>query len=145
MIELLARIECLHESQFRVQAQRRFKTDEVQVVYYCSVESDSTTVFTIRASRRDQSVRRFLLAGKPGHVGDFQNNWLVGARGGYYLTKNFEVAGNYSWSNHFQPKNDDVTAALAGAAGLPQGRVRANIWEAEFSYNLQPKASLVIP
>src|SRR5437870_8256709 len=69
-------------------------------------------------------------------VGDFQNNWLAGVRGGYYVTKNFEIGGNYSWSNHFQPKNDDVASALAGAAGLPQGRVRANIWEAEFSYNL---------
>jgi len=72
----------------------------------------------------------------PFSVGDFQNNQLLGARGGFYITSNFEIGGNYSWSNHFQPKNKDVASALAGAAGMPQARVRANIWEAEFSYNL---------
>ncbi|HLH30598.1 MAG TPA: outer membrane beta-barrel protein [Terriglobia bacterium] len=76
----------------------------------------------------------------PNSVGDFQNNQLLGVRGGYYVTKNFEIGGNYGWSNHFQPKSTDVASGLAGAAGLPQSRVRANIWEAEFSYNLSKRS-----
>jgi hypothetical protein len=71
----------------------------------------------------------------PNSVGDFQNNQLLGVRGGYYITSGFEIGGNYSWSNHFQPKSTDLASALARAAGFPQGKVRANIWEAEFSYN----------
>jgi hypothetical protein len=71
----------------------------------------------------------------PDAVGDFQNNQLLGVRAGYYITSGLEIGGNYSWSNHFQPKSTDFASALAGAAGLPQGKVRANIWEAELSYN----------
>jgi hypothetical protein len=66
---------------------------------------------------------------------DFQNNQLLGVRGGYYITPSFEIGGNYSWSNHFQPNNSNAPSALAGALGFPQPRVRANIWEAEFTYN----------
>lgn len=71
----------------------------------------------------------------PNSVGDFQNNQLLGVRGGYYIDSSIEIGGNYGWSNHFQPKSSDVASGLAGAAGFPQGKVRANIWEAEFSYN----------
>src|SRR5262249_18080199 len=39
------------------------------------------------------------------------------------------------WSNHFQPSRDNLSSALAGAAGFPQGKVRASLWEAEFTYN----------
>jgi hypothetical protein len=60
---------------------------------------------------------------------------LLGVRGGYYLTPKLEIGGNYSWSNHFQPKGDAVAPSFAGDLGFPQGKVRANIWEGEFSYN----------
>jgi Outer membrane protein beta-barrel domain len=68
-------------------------------------------------------------------VGTFQNNQLLGVRGGYYLTPGFEVGGNYSWSNHFQPTSASLGSSFAGSLGFPQGTVRANIWELEFSYN----------
>ena len=68
-------------------------------------------------------------------IGTFQNNQLWGVRGGYYITHGFEVGGNYSWSNHFQPNNSVALSNAAGALGFPQGSVHANIWEAEFSYN----------
>ena len=65
----------------------------------------------------------------------FQNNQLLGVRGGYYFTPAIEVGANYSWSNHFQPKNSAPPSAFAGQLGFPQGKVRANIWEGEFTYN----------
>src|SRR5262249_45134502 len=68
-------------------------------------------------------------------VGEFQNNQLLGVRGGGYITKSFELGGNWAWSNHFQPNSENTTAALAGDVGFTQDKVRANIWEAEFSYN----------
>jgi Outer membrane protein beta-barrel domain len=68
-------------------------------------------------------------------VGSFKNNQLLGVRGGGYITKSFELGGNYAWSNHFQPEDSNAPAAFAGALGFPQGKVRANIWEAEFTYN----------
>src|SRR5262249_4712618 len=77
----------------------------------------------------------FYWPGSAGSIGDFQNNQLLGVRGGYYITPNFEIGGNYGWSNKFQPKDTNARAAFAGAAGFPQPRVRANIWEVEFSYN----------
>jgi hypothetical protein len=67
--------------------------------------------------------------------GSFQNNQLLGVRGGYYVTERFEVGGNYSWSNHFQPRSSAAGPSLAGTLGFPQGKVRAHIWEFEFSYN----------
>src|SRR5881296_1318949 len=76
----------------------------------------------------------------PNSVGDFQNNQLLGIRGGYYVTSGFEIGGNYGWSNHFQPKSTDVASSFAGAAGFTQGIVRANIWEAEFSYNFAKRS-----
>src|SRR5262249_971660 len=74
----------------------------------------------------------------PSHAGgfdSFQNNQLLGVRGGYYITPNLEIGGNYSWSNHFQPKSSAIGPSFAGQLGFPQGKVRGNIWEAEFSYN----------
>jgi len=67
--------------------------------------------------------------------GSFQNNQLLGVRGGYYITPAFELGGNWSWSNHFQPNSSAAAPGLAGVLGFPQGTVRANIWEIEFAYN----------
>jgi len=78
----------------------------------------------------------------PDSTGDFMNNQLIGVRGGYYVTSGFMIGGNYSWSNKFQPKPTDPAGALAGAVGFPQNRVRANIWEVEFSYNFGPTSLL---
>jgi hypothetical protein len=77
----------------------------------------------------------FYWPGSNDEVGSFQNNQLLGVRGGGYVTKAFELGGNYAWSNHFQPKTSNPAAAFAGALGFPQGAVRAHIWEAEFTYN----------
>ena len=77
----------------------------------------------------------FYWPGDNNGVGKFQNNQLLGVRGGGYITPNFELGGNWAWTNHFQPKSSNEAAALAGDLGFPQGRVRANIWEAEFTYN----------
>ncbi len=67
--------------------------------------------------------------------GRFMNNQLLGVRGGGYITHNFELGGNYSWSNHFQPNNSNTGGNLAGLLGFPQGAVRANLWEVEYTYN----------
>src|SRR5262245_11657289 len=40
--------------------------------------------------------------------GRFMNNQLLGVRGGGYITPNFELGGNYSWSNHFQPNSSNT-------------------------------------
>jgi hypothetical protein len=77
----------------------------------------------------------FYWPGNNSGVGKFQNNQLLGVRGGGYITKGFELGGNWAWTNHFQPKSTNVPAALAGAVGFPQGATRAQIWEAEFTYN----------
>jgi len=68
-------------------------------------------------------------------VGRFLNNQLLGVRGGFYITPELELGGNYSWSNHFQPDHSNVAANFAGALGFTQGAVRGNLWEAEFTYN----------
>ena len=65
----------------------------------------------------------------------FQQNQLLGVRGGYYVTHDFEVGGNFAWANHFQPKNGLGPSTFAGDLGFPQGKSRAYIWEPEFSYN----------
>jgi hypothetical protein len=67
--------------------------------------------------------------------GRFINNQLLGVRGGGYITHNFELGGNYSWSNHFQPNDSNTAANLAGALGFPQAAVRSNLWEVEYTYN----------
>jgi len=68
-------------------------------------------------------------------VGDFLNTQLLGVRGGGYITKNFELGGNWGWINHFQPNHSNIASSFAGDLGFPQGTVRANIWESEFTYN----------
>jgi Outer membrane protein beta-barrel domain len=68
-------------------------------------------------------------------IGDFKGNQILGVRGGGYVTDHFEIGGNYNWNNHFQPRNANPAASLAGNLGFPQGAVRANLWEAEFTYN----------
>lgn len=77
----------------------------------------------------------FYWPGNNNAVGQFSNNQLLGVRGGGYVTPSFELGGNYSWSNHFQPSNSNTAASLAGELGFPQGSVRMNLWEAEFTYN----------
>jgi len=68
-------------------------------------------------------------------VGEFKNNQLLGVRGGGYVTKDFEIGGNYAWNNHFQPKDSNIPSAFAGGLGFPQGTVRTNLWELEFTYH----------
>jgi hypothetical protein len=68
-------------------------------------------------------------------VGEFHQGQLLGVRGGAYISSGFEIGGNYSWNNHFQPRDSDLSSAFAGSLGFPQGAVRANIYEVEFSYN----------
>ena len=63
------------------------------------------------------------------------NTQLLGVRGGGYVTQAFEIGGNWSWNNHFQPKPENTTAAFAGDLGFPQAHVRSNLWEVEFTYN----------
>jgi opacity protein-like surface antigen len=77
----------------------------------------------------------YIWPGGNDQVGDFMNTTLLGVRGGGYITKGFEVGGNLALTNHFQPKSSNEPAAFAGSLGFPQGRVRAMLWEAEFSYN----------
>jgi hypothetical protein len=77
----------------------------------------------------------FLWPGSPSGLSNFQNNQLIGGRVGFYVTPNFEIGGNYSWNNHFQPENDAAPASFAGTLGFPQGTSRAHIWEAEFAWN----------
>jgi hypothetical protein len=68
-------------------------------------------------------------------VGSFANNQLLGIRGGGYITPNFELGANWAWSNRFQPSNSNLDSAFAGALGFPQGPVRSNLFEVEFTYN----------
>jgi len=63
------------------------------------------------------------------------NTQLLGVRGGGYVTSAFEIGGNWSWNNHFQPKPENTTAAFAGDLGFPQASVRSNLWELEFTYH----------
>jgi hypothetical protein len=70
-----------------------------------------------------------------GDIGEFKSGQILGVRGGGFATQHFEIGGNYSFNNHFQPKKSNEFAALAGNLGFPQGAVRAHLWEAEFSYN----------
>jgi hypothetical protein len=77
----------------------------------------------------------------PGDLnGSFRGNQLLGVRGGGFVTKNFELGGNYAWSNHFQPNHENEAASFAGDLGFPQGKVRYNLWEAEFTYNFSKRS-----
>jgi len=68
-------------------------------------------------------------------IGDFKGNQVLGVRGGFFLTSGFQIGGNYYWNNHFQPRRSNTAASFAGDLGFPQGAVRANLWELEFTYN----------
>jgi hypothetical protein len=68
-------------------------------------------------------------------IGDFKGSQILGIRGGFFLTSDFEIGGNYYWNSHFQPRRANQAASLAGDLGFPQGAVRANLWEVEFTYN----------
>ena len=87
----------------------------------------------------------FYWGGNNSGVGKFENNQLLGVRGGGYITSNFELGGNYSWSNHFQPGSSNKAASLAGALGFPQGAVRSHLWEAEYTYNFAKRSMFGTP
>jgi hypothetical protein len=70
-----------------------------------------------------------------GGIGDFKGSQVLGVRGGFFATSAFEIGGNYQWNNHFQPKPTNGAASFAGDLGFPQGTVRSNIWELEFTYH----------
>jgi len=80
--------------------------------------------------------------GTNNQVGDFAWNQLIGVRGGYSLTPAVQLGFNYSWSNHFQPSDKNTAASFAGNNGFTQGSVRANIWDAEFTYNFGKRGFL---
>ena len=77
----------------------------------------------------------FIWNGNNDAVGSFMNTQILGVRGGGYVTSAFEIGGNWSWNNKFQPKPENTTAAFAGDLGFPQAGVRSNLWEVEFTYN----------
>jgi hypothetical protein len=78
----------------------------------------------------------YVWMGSNDSVGEFKNNQILGVRGGGYITPNFELGGNYSWNNHFQPSSgSNPASSFAGALGFPQGAIRGNLWEMEFTYN----------
>ncbi len=68
-------------------------------------------------------------------IGDFKGSQVFGVRGGFYVTSGFEIGGNYYYNPHFQPRRANSAASLAGNLGFPQGAVRANVWEVEFTQN----------
>jgi len=68
-------------------------------------------------------------------IGDFKGSQVLGVRGGFFVTSGFEIGGNYYYNAHFQPRRANAAASLAGDLGFPQGAVRANVWELEFTYN----------
>src|SRR5262249_41778034 len=68
-------------------------------------------------------------------IGDFKGSQILGVRGGFFVTFGLEIGGNYYWNSHFQPRRANESASLAGDLGFPQGAVRANVWEAEFTYH----------
>src|SRR5215468_1143747 len=77
----------------------------------------------------------YIWNGNNNGIGSFMNTQLLGVRGGVYATSAFEIGGNWSWNNHFQPKPENTTAAFAGDLGFPQAHVRSNLWEVEFTYH----------
>src|SRR5262245_1239566 len=70
-----------------------------------------------------------------GGIGDFKGSQIWGVRGGIYVTHGFEIGGNYYYNAHFQPRRSNGPAALAGELDFPQGAVRANVYEVEFTYD----------
>jgi hypothetical protein len=68
-------------------------------------------------------------------IGAFKGSQILGVRGGFFVTPDFEIGGNYNWNSHFQPRNANLDSNFAGNLGFPQGSVRANVWEAEFTYH----------
>jgi len=77
----------------------------------------------------------YVWPGNFSNVGDFKGSQVFGVRGGGYITKNFELGGNYYWNPHFQPRKANAAASLAGDLGFPQGAVRANVYDVEFTYH----------
>src|SRR6516225_1093731 len=50
----------------------------------------------------------FIWNGNNDAVGSFMNTQILGVRGGGYVTSAFEIGGNWSWNNHFQPKPENT-------------------------------------
>jgi hypothetical protein len=73
-------------------------------------------------------------------LGEFKGSQIFGLRGGFFVTPGFEIGGNYYWNSHFQPRRSNELASFAGDLGFPQGAVRANVWEVEFTYNFGRRA-----
>src|SRR5262245_23122156 len=82
----------------------------------------------------------YVWPGNFGGIGDFKGSQIYGVRGGFFITSGFEIGGNYYYNNHFQPRRANGDASLAGVLGFPQGAVRANLWEPEFTYNFGQRA-----
>ena len=78
-------------------------------------------------------------------IGDFKGSQVLGVRGGFFVTSGFEIGGNYYWNNHFVPRGSNPEARLAGGLGFPQGAVRGNLWELEFTYNFGQRRLLGSP
>lgn len=56
-------------------------------------------------------------------VGELRNEGIYGVKGGFFLTKQIEVEGNFGYINHFQFKNTDPES-------------RGILWEASALYHL---------
>src|SRR5262249_47938578 len=67
---------------------------------------------------------------------------IWGVRGGFFVTSGFQIGANYYYNAHFQPRRANAAASFAGDLGFPQGAVRANVWEAEFTYNFGSRSLL---
>src|SRR4030095_17140072 len=68
----------------------------------------------------------YVWSGGNSGVGSLKNNQILGVRGGGYVTENFEIGGNWSWNNHFQPRRSNSAASFAGILGFLQRPVRPN-------------------
>jgi hypothetical protein len=84
----------------------------------------------------------YVWIGSNDQVGNFKNNQIWGVRGGGYITPSFELGGNYSWNNRFQPSSSNLPSAFAGDLGFPQGAIHSNLWEMEFTYNFGGRSLL---
>ena len=60
--------------------------------------------------------------GKWADVNEFKNRGLWGVKGGYFLTDNLEVEGNFGYINHFDLVGNDT-------------KTRGILWDANGSYN----------
>src|SRR5262245_44576582 len=71
----------------------------------------------------------FYWPGSNDQVGSFQNNQLLGVRGGGYITKSFELGGTTPGVTISKLAAQIRPQPLRELSGFPQGAVRAHIWE----------------